>query len=151
MLLNFWPWLIDIHLTHPFYFSPQLAERQIKRRESDWFAVTVRWLDRGNDDIRSGQYLNCFMFAFLGNNHRFVLEGKSMTPYERMFSMFSFVPTINSLVSWTLEGLYGLTLCPLRALHFASCIGSGTSEIEEYRQVCRASRAGPRTPSRNNR
>ena len=37
---------------------------------------------------------------------------------------------------------------PFKGPRLASCVASGTTEIQGHRQVCRARRGGPRTPSR---
>ena len=52
-----------------------------------------------------------------------------MTPLRE--TLFSSVPPSNSLVS-------------------VSCVASGTTEIQGHRQMCRARREGPRTPSNTN-
>ena len=50
--------------------------------------------------------------------------------------------------SQSLEGLFEQTHCALRALNLTLYFASGTSEIQENRQVLRARRRGPISPSK---
>ena len=69
-----------------------------------------------------------------------------MTPLLGKHYSLLFLPAAPSPPSRTLEGLFELTRRPSRALNLASCVASGTTEIQGHRQVCRARRGGPRTP-----
>ena len=68
-----------------------------------------------------------------------------MTPRWGVY--LSFLPVTPSSRSRTLEGLFELTLRPSRALNLTLCVAYGTSELQG-RQVCRAGRKFPRTPSK---
>ena len=60
------------------------------------------------------------------------------------------LPATPSSPSWTLEGLFKLTRRPSRALDSPSALlptYKDTDEIQGHRQVCRARRGGPITPS----
>ena len=58
-----------------------------------------------------------------------------------------FLPATPSSLSQTLKGLTTAT-APFKGPGLASCIASGTTEIQGHHQVCRARRGGPRTRSR---
>ena len=70
-----------------------------------------------------------------------------MTPHRGKHCSLTFLLATPSSASWTLEGLFELTRCPSRTLNLASCVASGTTEIQGHCQVCRARRRSPRTPS----
>ena len=73
-----------------------------------------------------------------------------MTPSSGKHHSPSFLPATSSSLSRTLEGLFELTQCPSRVPHLASCVASGTTEIQRHCQMCRARRQGPRRQSRTN-
>ena len=72
-----------------------------------------------------------FCLLFCRKKSLICLKGKSMTPHGTLFSS---VPSSNSLVSVSDPRL-------------ASCVASGTTEVQGHCQVCRARRGCPRTPS----
>ena len=69
-----------------------------------------------------------------------------MTPHREI--LFSSVPPSNSLVSVSdPRRAFWADTAPFSGPRLASCVASGTTEIQGHRQVCRARRGGPRTPS----
>ena len=63
-------------------------------------------------------------------------------------TLFSSVPPSNSLVSVSdPRRAFWADTAPFSGPRLASCVASGTTEIQGHRQVCRARRGGPRTPS----
>ena len=94
---------------------------------------------------RSEHLLNFFLFPFCKKS-LICLEGKSMTPLRE--TLFSSVPPSNSLVSISdLQRAFWADTTPFSGPRLASCVASGTTEIQGRNQVWRARRGGPRTPS----
>ena len=62
--------------------------------------------------------------------------GKLIDPSSGKYYSLPFLPATPSSLSGTLEGLFELTRRPSRVL--ASCVASGTTEIQGHRQVFRA-------------
>ena len=77
------------------------------------------------------------------------MEGQSITPFwKKSLFFFSSVPPSNSLVSFSdPRRAFWADTAPFSGPRLASCVASGTTEIQGHRQVCRARRGGPRTPS----
>ena len=72
-----------------------------------------------------------------------------MTPHRGNYFSLLFLAATPSSPSQTLEGLFELTWRPSRkGPHLASCVASGTTEIQGHRQVCHPRRKGPRTLSK---
>ena len=91
---------------------------------------------------RSSYQLNFFVFAFVKK----IIDVINDPLSGRTF--FSFAPSSNSLflVSDALKA-FSADMTPFKGSRFALCVASGTTEIQGHRQVCRARRRGPRTPS----
>ena len=70
-----------------------------------------------------------------------------MTPLWGKRYSLPFFPATPWSQSQTLEGLFELTQRPFSGPRLASSVASGTTEKQGHRQVCRARRGGPRTPS----
>merc|ERR1719499_2138626 len=69
-----------------------------------------------------------------------------MTPCRG--TLFSSVPPSNSLVSVSdPRRAFRADTAPFLGPRLASCVASGTTEVPGHRQVWRARRGGPRTPS----
>ena len=69
-----------------------------------------------------------------------------MTPHGE--TLFSSVPPSNSLVSVSdPRRAFGADMAPFSGPRRASCVAFGTTDIQGDRQVWRARRGGPRTPS----
>ena len=63
-------------------------------------------------------------------------------------TLFSSIPPSNSLVSvLDPQRAFWADMAPFSGPRLASCVASGTTEEQGHRQVCRARREGPRTPS----
>ena len=93
----------------------------------------------------TGLTTNSIIFCVPFGEKIFYLPG-GQTPRWGNTSL-PFLPATPSTPSQTFEGLFELTLRPSRAPRLASCVASGTTEIQGHCQVCRARRRGPRTPS----
>ena len=59
----------------------------------------------------------------------------SLGAVGKHFSL-SILPATPSARTRTLEGLFQVTQCHLRALNLTSCVASGTSEVRGHRHVC---------------
>ena len=71
-----------------------------------------------------------------------------MSPHWGSEALFSSVPLSNSLGSISdPRRAFWADTAPFSGPWLASCVASGTTEIQRHRQVCRARRGGPRTPS----
>ena len=86
----------------------------------------------------------CFLFV---KNHWFAWRANQWPLVGE--TLFSSVPPSNSLVSvsdpWR---AFWADTAPFKGPRLASCVASGTTEIQGHLQVCRARRGGPRTPSK---
>ena len=68
--------------------------------------------------------------------------------WQSMEILFSSIPPSNSLVSVSdPQRAFWADTAPFSGPRLASCVASGTTEIQGHSQVCRARRGGPRTPS----
>ena len=68
-------------------------------------------------------------------------------PFSGKHYSLQFLPATPSSPSRTLEELFEADQTPFKGPRLASCVASGTSEIQGHRQVCRPRCGGPRTPS----
>ena len=85
----------------------------------------------------------CFLFV---KNHWFAWRANQWPLIGE--TLFSSVPPSNSLVSVSdPRRAFWADTAPFSGPRLASCVASGTTEIQGHRQVCRARRGGPRTPS----
>ena len=85
----------------------------------------------------------CFLFVkthrFAGRPNQWPLIGETL---------FSSIPPSSSLISVSdPRRAFWADTAPFSGPRLASCVASGTTEIQGHRQVCRARRGGPRTLS----
>ena len=67
-------------------------------------------------------------------------------PRRGRYDYISFLPASLPFQSWTLEGLFELTLRHSRAINLTLCVASRNTEIKRHCQVYRTKRKGPQTP-----
>ena len=101
----------------------------------------LRWFSAGLATTK----LNLFLFPFL-QNHWFAWGANQWPLIGKDYSL-PFLPATPSSLSQTLEGLFRAEAGPFKGPRLASCVASGTTDIQGHPQVCRTRRGGPRTPS----
>ena len=117
-------------------FSPNICARS----KSFPTPHLISWYTPG---LATNSIFFCFLFM---KNHWFACKANQWPLIGE--TLISSVPPSNSLVSvsdpWR---AYWADTPPFKGPRLASCVASGTSEIQGHRQVCRARRGGPRTLS----
>ena len=114
------------------------------------------WIGRsGHECIIPGLATNSIFFWFLFVKNHWFARRANQWPLVGG-TLFCCVPPINSLVSdpwrafWALVSIsdpWRTFWADFKGPRLVSCVASGTAEKQGHRQVCRARRRGPRTPS----
>ena len=98
--------------------------------------IAPNWKGTGilNNAFFTNSIFFCFLFVSSSSGKHFFFRSSQLLPRLRLAPH-------NWQAFWA-------DRAPFKGPRLASCIASGTRDIEGHSQVCRARRRGPRTPSR---